>query len=214
MSKLVEDQIVKHYRSHHVSELLGAFDFTDSKFQPSFSQIRQNLTEYAILPLGSSFLRENLPESSMLPKSILLYGPEGSGKTMLAQAVATQTHALFLDLSPRNLQGKFESSKGPTALMHMVFKIAKDVNMAPVVIYIDDVEHLFVNSKKSDSAGRFKKDLITYKKWLDERKDRVIIIGNLGDPSKLNDASKKEIKAFFDRALYVRVLRVVFESGV
>ena len=75
--------------------------------------------------------------------------------------------------------------------------------MAPVVIYIDDVEHLFVSSKKSDSAGRFKKDLITYKKWLDERKDRVVIIGNLSDPSKLNDTSRKEIKAFFDRALYV-----------
>ena len=147
LSKLVEDRIVKHYHPHRISELLGAFDYTDSKFQPSFSQIRQNLTEYAILPLGSSFLREHLPESSMLPKSILLYGPEGmfsrvslslsshflillllfagSGKTMLAQAVASHTHALLLDLSPRNLQGKFESSKGPTALMHMVFKIAK-----------------------------------------------------------------------------------------
>jgi IQ and AAA domain-containing protein len=75
--------------------------------------------------------------------------------------------------------------------------------MAPVVIYIDNVEHLFVNSKKSDSAGRFKKDLITYKKWLDERKDRVVIIGNLTDPSKLTDSSRKEIKTFFDRALYI-----------
>merc|ERR1740130_2609436 len=165
-------------------------------------QIRQNLTEYAILPLGSSFLREHLPEERMVPKSLLLYGPANCGKTMLAQAVAAHTGALFFDLSPSNLAGKFETSKGPVMLMHMVFKVAKNPQMAPVVIYIEEIDKLFVTSRKSDSAGRFKRDLITYKKWL-EKKDSVIIIGNCREPWKMSDSSVREVKAFFDKCLYI-----------
>merc|ERR1719478_483331 len=114
----------------------------------------------------------------MIPKSILLYGPQGSGKTMLVQAVASSTGALFLNLSPNNLEGRFDGRTGPTKCMHMVFCVARNVAMAPVIIYIDEVDKLFVKSKKGqENAGRFKKDLITYKKWL-EREHQVIIMGN------------------------------------
>lgn len=220
LSLLVENKIVNHPRQHSVHELIGEFNYLGTAYNnneqnvdkagnwipqdPSMPQIRQNLTEYAILPLGSPFLRKNLCEDYMLPKTLLLYGPSGSGKTMLAQAVACHTGAMFLNLSPSNLEGKFAGSKqGPTRLMHMAFTVAKSEHCAPVVIYVDQIEQIFTKTKKgSTGAGRFKKDLVTYKKSL-EREHRVIVIGCCNQPWEMSDADVKEVKAFFDRQLYV-----------
>jgi hypothetical protein len=58
---------------------------------PSMAQVRQALTEYAVLPLGSQRVHEKL---STHVKSILLYGHPLTGKKMLAQAVASCTGAL------------------------------------------------------------------------------------------------------------------------
>lgn len=72
-----------------------------------------------------------------LTRSILLYGAPGTGKTMLAHAVAHCAGACFLDISPRRLDGKFPG-KDIGMAMHIVFKVAR--SLAPAVIYIDEVE--------------------------------------------------------------------------
>lgn len=46
----------------------------------------------------------------------------------------------MINLSPRRLKGLFPGKTGPTKLLHMVFKVAKDPSMAPVVIYIDECD--------------------------------------------------------------------------
>lgn len=48
---------------------------------PSMSQVRAALTEYATLPLGSQYIHERAPHI----KSLLLYGAERTGKTLLTQ---------------------------------------------------------------------------------------------------------------------------------
>ena len=72
-----------------------------------------------------------------LTRSLLLYGTAGTGKTMLAHAVAHCAGACFLDISPRRLDGKFPGKEIGMA-MHIVFKVAR--SLAPTVIYIDEVE--------------------------------------------------------------------------
>ena len=80
--------------------------------------------------------------------------------------MAHQTGSVLFNLSPANTEGKFPGKSGATELLHMVFAVASEPNMAPAVIYIDEVDRILANlgKKKSVSEGpaRFKKDLGTY----------------------------------------------------
>lgn len=181
LSELVDKLIVNNIRPHTLDELVGEFNYLGTAYNdnpdhrdprtghwipqdPSEVQIRQNLTEYAILPLGEPYIKAKLsPEMNV--KSILLYGPSGSGKTMLAQAIAHHTGAMFMNISPSNLDKKFEGKTGPAKFVHMLMTVARNANMAPVVIYMDEVEKVFVKGKKKSSGPeRFLKDLLDYKK--------------------------------------------------
>jgi AAA+ superfamily predicted ATPase len=66
--------------------------------------IRQLVTEYIIFPLGSPLVRNRWPEEF---KSILFYGPAGTGKTLMVRACAAETNSLVFDLSPLNIEGKY-----------------------------------------------------------------------------------------------------------
>ncbi len=47
--------------------------------------------------------------------------------------------ALFFNLSPANVEGKFTDKGGAAKLLHMVFTVAREPVMGPSVIYIDEV---------------------------------------------------------------------------
>ena len=53
------------------------------------------------------------------PRTVLLYGPHGSGKTMLALAAAQQAGATLFDLSPAATAGKY-AGKAAATMVHMV----------------------------------------------------------------------------------------------
>ena len=54
-----------------------------------------------------------------MPKAVLLYGASGSGKTMLAHAVAHESGAHLFNISPRLTDGKYPG-KDVTTMVHMV----------------------------------------------------------------------------------------------
>lgn len=67
---------------------------------------------------------------------ILLYGPPGCGKTMLAQAVAKESNARFINLNISSLTSKWygESNK----LSKAVFTLAQKIS--PTVVFIDELD--------------------------------------------------------------------------
>jgi len=72
------------------------------------------------------------------PKGILLHGPPGTGKTMLAKAVAASTDSTFIEIVASELVQKFigEGAK----LVKEVFQLAKE--KAPSVVFIDEIDAL------------------------------------------------------------------------
>lgn len=71
-------------------------------------------------------------------KGVLLYGPPGAGKTLLAKAVAASTNATFIEIIASELNQKFigEGAK----LVKSIFKLARE--RSPSIIFIDEIDAL------------------------------------------------------------------------
>ncbi len=80
------------------------------------------------------------------PKGILLAGPPGTGKTMLAKAVATSTNATFLGIVGSELAQKYIGEGG--RMVRELFELASQ--RAPSIIFIDEIDS--IGSKRLDST--------------------------------------------------------------
>lgn len=177
--------------------------------------------EYCILPLGSESIKSHLePHESV--RSILFYGPEGSGKTRMVQTIASEIGALLIHLSSSSIGNLFGGKEGAMSLVHMAFTVAKAKAFAPVIIYIDNCHEFFLGKAKKRSGNssvtnintemqRFQKDLLVYKNQALKREDRVLVIGCTNLPEygdvKLfrwrgSSDGKPEKQGFFDRSLF------------
>ncbi|KAG2497810.1 hypothetical protein HYH03_004081 [Edaphochlamys debaryana] len=200
-AELVSNGILQQCPHVHVRDYLGSSSFMAATLEkaniipdPSMAQVRQALTEYCILPLGSQFIHERAPYT----KSVLLYGAEKTGKTLMAQAIANLSGSNFFDISPRNTDGKYPG-KNVAMMVHMVFKVAR--TMAPSVIYLDEAEKVFLTDKKklkefgsTEPFSRIKKELLKECKSLAPG-ERVLVLGNSREPYI---CAKKDEKAFMN----------------
>ncbi|MFP4628118.1 MAG: proteasome-activating nucleotidase [Halobacteriales archaeon] len=83
------------------------------------------------------------------PSGILLHGPPGTGKTMLAKAVANQTDATFIKMAGSELVRKFigEGSR----LVRDLFQLAREE--APSIIFIDEIDAIAAKRTESKTSG-------------------------------------------------------------
>jgi len=83
------------------------------------------------------------------PKGVILYGAPGTGKTLLAKAVANQTSATFLRVVGSELIQKYLGD-GPK-LVRELFRVAED--HAPSIVFIDEIDAVGTKRYESNSGG-------------------------------------------------------------
>ncbi|XP_072833386.2 dynein regulatory complex protein 11 isoform X3 [Pogona vitticeps] len=155
----------------------------------TIDSLYQELVEERILikamkvKLGDYIGSQSVHEKAPTVKALLLAGPEGVGKKMLVHALCTETGANLFNLSAANIAGKYPGKAGLQMMLHMVFKVAKQLQ--PSVIWIGDTEKTFYKkvpkAEKEMEPKRLKKQLPKMLKTL-KTEDRVLIVGTTKRP--------------------------------
>ncbi|XP_076172417.1 dynein regulatory complex protein 11 [Ptiloglossa arizonensis] len=203
LEELLTEGIVKLHQEIPLSSFKGEKSFANYNLRekgkdplPVLGDIRQLITEYCILPLGNSTLRELTP----LVRSVLIAGPRGSGKKMLVNAICTELGATLFDITPANIVGKYPGKSGLIMVIHLVSKLSR--LLQPSVIFMDSAEKPFVKKiPKADKTDpkRLKKDLPKLVKNI-TNEDRVILIGTSNSPW---DADQKLLYQTYDKVIYI-----------
>ncbi|OKL57683.1 26S protease regulatory subunit 4-like protein [Talaromyces atroroseus] len=138
------------------------------------SQI-QEVREAVELPLLHPELYEEMGIKP--PKGVILYGGPGTGKTLLAKAVANQTSATFLRIVGSELIQKYLGD-GPR-LVRQIFQVAAE--HAPSIVFIDEIDAIGTKRYDSTSGGereiqRTMLELLNQLDGFDDRGDVKVIM--------------------------------------
>jgi ATPases of the AAA+ class len=97
------------------------------------------------------------------PRGILLYGPPGNGKTLLAAATASEIQGYFINVDAASMMSKWlgEAEKNVAKLFSMARRIASKENI-PVILFIDEVDSL-LGTRSNEIGGevRVKNQFLT-----------------------------------------------------
>ena len=134
------------------------------------------------------------------PKGVLLHGPPGTGKTMLAKAVAGETSSNFITIGGPEIVSKFYGeSEGK---LREIFKDAEE--NAPSIIFIDEIDS--IAPKREDTQGeeerRIVAQLLSLMDGLNAR-GRVVVIGATNRPNSIDEALRRPGR--FDREIEIGV---------
>ncbi|KAL1216574.1 ATPase family AAA domain-containing protein FIGL1 [Cardamine amara subsp. amara] len=153
----------------------------------ALENVKDTLKELVMLPLQRPelFGKGQLTKPT---KGILLFGPPGTGKTMLAKAVATEAGANFINISMSSITSKWfgEGEKYVKAVFSLASKIA------PSVIFVDEVDSMLgrrENPGEHEAMRKMKNEfMINWDGLRTKDRERVLVLAATNRPFDLDEA--------------------------
>ncbi|URE38824.1 AAA-type ATPase family protein [Musa troglodytarum] len=153
----------------------------------ALENVKETLKELVMLPLQRPelFCKGQLTKPC---KGILLFGPPGTGKTMLAKAVATEAGANFINISMSSITSKWfgEGEKYVKAVFTLASKIA------PSVIFVDEVDSMLgrrENPGEHEAMRKMKNEfMVNWDGLRTKDKERVLVLAATNRPFDLDEA--------------------------
>jgi transitional endoplasmic reticulum ATPase len=158
----------------------------------------QRVREMVELPLRHPSIFKHLGIDP--PKGVLLRGPPGCGKTLLAKAVANESEAYFISINGPEIMSKFygESEKK----LRKIFIEAEE--KSPSIIFIDEIDA--IAPKRETVTGEVERRVVAQLLALMDglhSRGKVIVIGATNRPNSLDPALRRPGR--FDREIEIKV---------
>jgi transitional endoplasmic reticulum ATPase len=158
----------------------------------------QRVREMVELPLRHPELFQRLGIEP--PKGVLLHGPPGCGKTLLARAVANESEANFFSINGPEIMSKFYGES--EARLREIFQQAQQ--NAPSIIFIDELDA--IAPKREEVTGEVERRVVAQLLALMDGlsgRGNVIVIGATNRPGALDPALRRPGR--FDREIEIAV---------
>ncbi len=160
--------------------------------------VKQELIEAVEWPL--KFPEAFIAINTRPPKGVLLFGPPGTGKTMLAKAIATESEANFISIKGPELLSKYvgESEKA----IRETFRKARQA--APTIIFFDEIDSMVPTRGTAFDSGvteRIVSQILTEIDGLEELKN-VVVVAATNRPDMVDPALLRPGR--LERFIYIR----------
>ncbi|MEM0351925.1 MAG: CDC48 family AAA ATPase [Sulfolobales archaeon] len=159
-------------------------------------EVKERIREMVELPLKHPEFFKHLGIEP--PKGVLLYGPPGVGKTLLAKALANEIGAYFIAINGPEIMSKYYGES--EARLREIFEEAQ--KNAPAIIFIDEIDA--IAPKREEVVGEVEKrvvsQLLTLMDGLKER-GKVIVIGATNRVDAIDPALRRPGR--FDREIEI-----------
>ncbi|XP_059667141.1 uncharacterized protein LOC132312694 isoform X1 [Cornus florida] len=152
----------------------------------ALDEIKESLQELVMLPLR----RPDLFNGGLLKpcRGILLFGPPGTGKTMMAKAIANEAGASFINVSMSTITSKWfgEDEKNVRALFTLAAKVS------PTIIFVDEVDSMLgqrTRAGEHEAMRKIKNEFMTH--WdglLTKPGERILVLAATNRPFDLDEA--------------------------
>ncbi|KAK6263182.1 hypothetical protein QUC31_008998 [Theobroma cacao] len=152
----------------------------------ALDETKESLQELVMLPLR----RPDLFQGGLLKpcRGILLFGPPGTGKTMLAKAIAREAGASFINVSMSTITSKWfgEDEKNVRALFTLAAKVS------PTIIFVDEVDSMLGQRTRvgeHEAMRKIKNEFMTH--WdglLTKPSERILVLAATNRPFDLDEA--------------------------
>ncbi|KAF9291413.1 hypothetical protein BGZ68_004061 [Mortierella alpina] len=133
------------------------------------------------------------------PKGLLLFGPPGTGKTMIGKCIASQSKATFFSISSSSLTSKWIGDG--EKMVRALFAVARCHQ--PAVIFMDEIDSLLTQRSDGEveASRRIKTEFLVQFDGVGVggEEDRILIVGATNRPQEIDEAARRR----FQKRLYI-----------